>query len=76
MYVREVRYIMVEQCETNKFYVIKKDGTKESFEIQKVVNAVKKSAHRVLINFTDEQIEKICSIVSIGKCKCKSMPKL
>ena len=49
--------------ESKELFVIKKDGTKEKFEINKVVNAVKKSAMRVLIDFTPEQIDKICSIV-------------
>ena len=49
--------------ESEKFFVIKKDGTKENYDIQKVVNAVKKSARRVLIDFTPEELEKICSIV-------------
>ena len=49
--------------ESKELFVIKKDGTKEKFEIDKVVNAVKKSAARVLIDFTPEQIYKICSIV-------------
>ena len=33
--------------------VIKKDGTKEDFNVQKVVVAVNKSAYRALIKFTD-----------------------
>ena len=45
--------------------VIKKDGTKEKFNLQKVVNAVKKSAGRVLIDFSQEQLDKICSIVTL-----------
>ena len=49
--------------ESKELFVIKKDGTKEKFDINKVINAVKKSAMRVLIDFTEEQIEKICSIV-------------
>ncbi len=49
--------------ETKNLYVIKKDGTKEKFNIEKVVNAVNKSALRVLIDFTPEQTDKICSIV-------------
>lgn len=48
---------------SKEFFVIKKDGTKEKFDINKVVNAVKKSALRVLIDFTPEQIKEICSIV-------------
>ncbi|MBQ4122684.1 anaerobic ribonucleoside-triphosphate reductase [bacterium] len=49
--------------ETKPLYVIKKDGTTENFDISKVVNAVKKSAARVLIEFTQEDLDKICSIV-------------
>ena len=50
-------------CENKEFFVIKKDGTREKFDVNKIVNAVKKSARRVLINFTQEQLDKICSIV-------------
>ena len=37
-------------------YVIKKDGTREDFNVEKVVNAVNKSAARILYKFTDEEI--------------------
>lgn len=43
--------------------VIKKDNTKEKFNIQKVVIAVNKSAFRTLVDFSDEDIQKICHIV-------------
>lgn len=43
--------------------VIKKDNTKEKFNIQKVVVAVNKSAFRTLVDFSDEDIQKICNIV-------------
>lgn len=43
--------------------VIKKDNTKEIFNIQKVVVAVNKSAYRTLISFNDEDIQRICAIV-------------
>ena len=43
--------------------VIKKDGTKEEFNVQKVVVAVNKSAYRALIKFTDEEIGFICQFV-------------
>ena len=42
-------------------YVVKKDNTKEAFNVQKVVNAVNKSAFRVLVKFTDEEKDFICS---------------
>lgn len=40
--------------------IIKKDGTLESFNIDKVVKAIKKSSERVLNKLTDKQIEDIC----------------
>lgn len=43
--------------------VIKKDGTKEAFNVQKVVVAVNKSAYRALIKFTDEELGFICKFV-------------
>lgn len=43
--------------------VIKKDGTKEDYNVQKVVAAVTKSADRVLIRFTPEDLQKICAFV-------------
>ena len=36
--------------------VIKKDHTREAFNIQKVVTAVNKSANRVLYTFTDDEL--------------------
>ena len=43
--------------------MIKKDGTKEDFNIQKVINAVGKSAYRALTKFTDKEKEYICQNV-------------
>ncbi|MBD5478272.1 MAG: anaerobic ribonucleoside-triphosphate reductase [Lachnospiraceae bacterium] len=43
--------------------VIKKDGSKESFNVQKVVNAVGKSAYRALTKFTEEEKRHICQYV-------------
>ena len=40
--------------------IVKKDGTKEQYNVQKVVNAVKKSATRMLITFSDEELKRIC----------------
>ena len=44
-------------------YVIKKDGSKEAFNVQKVINAVGKSAYRALTKFTKEEEEHICQYV-------------
>ena len=43
--------------------VVKKDGTKEAFNVQKVINAVGESAYRALTKFTDEDNRKICIYV-------------
>ena len=44
-------------------YVIKKDGTKVPFDVQKVINAVQKSAFRAMVTFSDEEKENICKYV-------------
>ena len=44
--------------------IVKKDGTKEQYNVQKVVNAVKKSATRMLITFSDDEIKRICDFVN------------
>ncbi len=46
-----------------EIYVIKKDGSKEAFNVQKVINAVSKSAYRALTKFTEEDNERICQHV-------------
>lgn len=43
--------------------VVKKDGTKEEFNVQKVVVAVNKSAYRALVKFSDEELQFICQFV-------------
>lgn len=43
--------------------VIKKDGSLEDFNVQKVIDAVGKSAYRALTKFTDEEKEHICQFV-------------
>jgi len=53
-----------EKFKPNKeVWVIKKDGSREAFNVQKVVNAVSKSAYRALTKFTVEDNEKICKFV-------------
>ncbi len=44
-------------------FIIKKDGTKESFQPIKIKKAVTKSASRVLVNFTDTDLENIVNTV-------------
>jgi len=49
-------------------YVIKKDGTKEEYNVDKVITAVQKSAFRALVTFSDEDLRKICVFVD-GRVK-------
>ena len=43
--------------------VVKKDGTLEHFNVQKVISAVGKSAYRALTDFTEDEKEFICKLV-------------
>ncbi len=47
-------------------FVIKKDGSKVPFDVQKVINAVGKSAYRAMVTFSDADKENICKYV-IGR---------
>ncbi|MDE7230123.1 MAG: anaerobic ribonucleoside-triphosphate reductase [Oscillospiraceae bacterium] len=44
--------------------VVKKDNTKEEFNVQKVVNAVNKSATRAMYKFTADELAFICKFVT------------
>lgn len=44
--------------------IIKKDGTEEKYDIEKVVKAVNKSAIRTMVKFTDDEIYNICKTVN------------
>ncbi|KIR02347.1 Ribonucleotide reductase of class III (anaerobic), large subunit [Lachnospiraceae bacterium TWA4] len=57
---------------SSSIFIIKKDNTKEAFNVQKVITAVKKSAYRVLYEFSDEEIDYICQFVT-NKCECLEM---
>ena len=45
-------------------YIIKKDGTREPFNAEKIVKAVNKSAARILYHFSDEEIQFICKFAT------------
>ena len=53
-------------------YVIKKDGTQEEFNVQKIVVAVNKSAARILYNFSKEELDFLCGF---AKEKAESLKK-
>ncbi len=48
---------------SKKIRVIKKDGSLEDFNVQKVIDAVGKSAYRALTKFTPEEKDHICKYV-------------
>ncbi len=41
-------------------FVIKKDGTREEFDVQKIIRAVNKSASRIMYQFDEEEEKFIC----------------
>ena len=43
--------------------IVKKDGSKETFNVQKVITAINKSAYRALVKFKDSEIDFICHFV-------------
>lgn len=53
-------------------YVIKKDGTREEFNVQKIVTAVNKSAARILYQFTESELDFLCAF---AQDKAKSLNK-
>ena len=47
----------------NKVCIVKKDGTLEKFNIQKIINAISKSAERMLVKFNESELTQICNLV-------------
>ena len=47
--------------------IIKKDGTLEIFNEQKIVVAISKSADRVMVKLTPQNIEDVCNEQHCGK---------
>lgn len=48
---------------TKEIYIIKKNGTKESFDASKIISATQKSANRIAYIWTDEEKNEIVSYV-------------
>ena len=46
-----------------KFSIIKKDGSKEKYNFQKIVKAVTKSANRVMITLSDEDLSTLAKLI-------------
>ena len=65
-FVSQVTQLQTQQIKPLKLehvYVIKKDGTREEFDNSKIINAITKSATRVLVKLTEEEIQNICNFV-------------
>ena len=50
---------IIPKMDLSHIKVVKKDGTLEEYNVEKVINAVKKSAERALVEFTDKEIENL-----------------
>ncbi len=66
------KVVNIQTASLNDVVVIKKDGTREEYNVQKVVSAIQKSATRMLVKLTDEEIKTICDyvdekVISSGK---------
>ncbi len=62
--------------QTSEIYIIKKDGTIESYDEYKIINAVSKSASRVMIELSENEYFEICSKVFdyIIESGCEEIP--
>ena len=60
----------------NAVHVVKKDGSRVPFNVQKVISAVNKSAYRAMTEFTEEEKHQICRHVigRINSSKVKRIP--
>lgn len=52
-----------ERMDCSKIKVVKKDGTREDFNVQKVLSAISKSAERAMITFSRAERNFICEFV-------------
>ncbi len=66
----------VPMFQSENFKVVKKDGTKETFDVQKIIVAVNKSAYRALVKFTEKEEKFICRFVEekIGQLGIREIP--
>ena len=71
-FISQVAQLQAQQIKPAKLeniHVIKKDGTKEVFDPAKIVNAISKSATRVLVKLSEEEIKNICDFVEVNVAK-------
>lgn len=50
------------------YFVVKKDGTREPFDVTKVTKAVNKSAYRAMVQFTESDLKFISGFVEAKVC--------
>ena len=62
--VAQLQTSQIKPIKLEHVYVIKKDGTKEEFDEKKIINAITKSATRVLVKLSNEETQNICNFVS------------
>ena len=62
--VAQLKAAQIKPVKLENIYVIKKDGTREEFDEQKIINAVTKSATRCLVELSEDDIKGICNFVS------------
>ncbi len=70
--IAQLKAQQIKPAKLENVHVIKKDGTKEEFDNTKIINAVRKSATRMLVTLSDEELKDICdfvdnNIAKIGK---------
>ena len=59
----------------NTVHVVKKDGSRVPFNVQKVISAVNKSAYRAMTEFSEEEKHRICRYV-IGKINASGAKRI
>ncbi len=55
---------LAQKISLNQVKIIKKDGTKEEYDVRKVIAAVKKSAARMLVEFSEKELGEIAEYVN------------
>ena len=61
--IAQLKAKQVKSFKLEQVRIIKKDGTKEEFKKSKIINAVKKSASRMLIELPEDDLNNICDFV-------------
>lgn len=68
-------YCVLASKEDTMIKVIKKDGTREDYNVEKVIAAISKSASRALITFNEEDLDRIRNFVN-GEVKSLGLKEI